>query len=118
MNGDNNASQIAQTIFVQCGILLDGDVVIEGREFCNYLNNETKQHWHIISILARSFPSNKLLMMTTWKEMGEVFFVIGDGTNDTSTTRDLNVSLSMVIQGTKGEFIHQCTIVIMDGYLY
>ena len=55
------------------------------------MNEERKKHLPSISILARSSPSHKLLMVGTLKEMGEVVVVIGYGTNHASTIQEVGV---------------------------
>ena len=45
------------------------------REFLNYSNEERNQHLESISILVRSSPSNKLLMVRTLNKIGLVVVI-------------------------------------------
>jgi Ca2+-transporting ATPase len=66
-----------------------------------------------LQVLARSTPSDKHLLVTTLKKMGEVVAVTGDGTNDAAALKAANVGLSMGIAGT--EVAKEASdIVIMD----
>ena len=58
------------------------------------MNEERKKHLPSISILARSSPSHKLLMVGILKEMGEVVVVIGYGTSHASTIQEVGVRAS------------------------
>ena len=73
-----------------------------------YLNEERKKHLPSISILARSSPSHKLLMVGTLKEMGEVVVVIGYGTKHAGTIQEVDVRASK----------ESSNIVIMDEFFH
>ena len=70
------------------------------------MNEERKKHLPSISILARSSPSYKLLMVGTLKEIGEVGVVISYGTNHASTIQEVDVRASK----------ESSDIMIMDEY--
>ncbi|RWR87966.1 putative calcium-transporting ATPase 13, plasma membrane-type [Cinnamomum micranthum f. kanehirae] len=103
ITGDNVFT--ATAIAIECGILrADQDLkeaVVEGRQFCNYSKQERMEMVDRISVMARSSPLDKLLMVQCLKEKGHVVAVTGDGTNDAPALKEADVGLSMGIQGTE-----------------
>ncbi|KAI5059228.1 hypothetical protein GOP47_0025547 [Adiantum capillus-veneris] len=111
VTGDNLMT--ARAIAIECGILQEGDVAIEGATFRNYSPEMRAQELPKISVMARSSPSDKLLMVRALREMGEVVAVTGDGTNDAPALREADIGLAMGIQGTEVAK-ESSDIVIMD----
>ncbi|XP_059632455.1 putative calcium-transporting ATPase 13, plasma membrane-type [Cornus florida] len=115
ITGDNIFT--AKAIATECGILgpnqeMEG-AVVEGVEFRNYTPEERKEKVDKICVMARSTPSDKLLMVQCLKQRGHVVAVTGDGTNDAPALKEANIGLSMGIQGT--EVAKQSSdIVILD----
>ncbi|KAG9455391.1 hypothetical protein H6P81_008295 [Aristolochia fimbriata] len=105
ITGDNMFT--AKAIAFECGILsstTDQDhtgLVVEGKEFRNYSIEERIEKVDRISVMARSSPLDKLLMVQCLKQKGEVVAVTGDGTNDAPALKEADVGLSMGIQGTE-----------------
>lgn len=62
--------------------------------------NEFIRLWKKLSVLARSRPEDKYLMVTALREMGDVVAVTGDGTNDAPALKKADVGFAMGIQGT------------------
>lgn len=98
ITGDNILT--AKAIATECGIL-EGGVAIEGATFRNYTSEMRRQEASKIVVMARSSPSDKLLMVRALKELGEVVAVTGDGTNDAPALREADIGLAMGIQGTE-----------------
>nr|XP_043611487.1 calcium-transporting ATPase 12, plasma membrane-type-like [Erigeron canadensis] len=103
ITGDNIFT--AKAIATECGILEAGEhvskgEVIEGRKFRNYTNDKRMNKVDNIRVMARSSPSDKLLMVQCLKKKGHVVAVTGDGSNDAPALKEANVGLSMGIQGT------------------
>ncbi|KAH7430908.1 hypothetical protein KP509_08G020300 [Ceratopteris richardii] len=98
VTGDNIIT--AKAIAVECGILQDG-VAVEGATFRAYTDEERKRELPMISVMARSSPSDKLLMVKSLREMGHVVAVTGDGTNDAPALHEADIGLAMGIQGTE-----------------
>ncbi|KAL0476716.1 plasma membrane-type calcium-transporting ATPase [Acrasis kona] len=113
VTGDNvsTAKQIAR----ECGIYdpEHGGIAIEGPEFRALSMVEMEEMLPKIQVLARSTPTDKHLLVTTLKRMGEIVAVTGDGTNDAAALKAANVGLSMGLSGT--EVAKEASdIVIMD----
>ncbi|RZC48947.1 hypothetical protein C5167_017373 [Papaver somniferum] len=105
ITGDNIFT--ARAIATECGILdpsdpnLNNGAVVEGVEFRNYIVEERMEKVDRISVMARSSPFDKLLMVQCLKQKGHVVAVTGDGTNDAPALKEADVGLSMGIQGTE-----------------
>ncbi|XP_050372071.1 putative calcium-transporting ATPase 13, plasma membrane-type [Argentina anserina] len=116
ITGDNIFT--AKSIATECGILKLGEdtiseAVIEGEQFRNYTPEERMQKVDNIRVMARSSPSDKLLMVKCLKQKGHVVAVTGDGTNDAPALKEADVGLSMGMQGTEVAK-ESSDIVIMD----
>ena len=61
---------------------------------------EKKKHFQSISILPRSSPSDKLLMVGTLKELSEAIIVIGHGTHHSLAIQEFKKWML----GHRGEF--------------
>ncbi|KAL5988707.1 putative calcium-transporting ATPase 13, plasma membrane-type [Asimina triloba] len=103
ITGDN--LHTARAIALECGILrADQDLneaVIEGQEFRSLTTEQRMAIVDKISVMARSSPFDKLLMVKSLKQKGQVVAVTGDGTNDAPALKESDIGLSMGIQGTE-----------------
>ncbi|CAM8886742.1 unnamed protein product [Rhodiola kirilowii] len=104
ITGDNVFT--AKAIATECGILkFDQEVtkgeVVEGVEFRNYTEEERMEKVDKIRVMARSSPSDKLLMVKCLKLKGHVVAVTGDGTNDAPALKAADIGLAMGMQGTE-----------------
>ncbi|KAI3668100.1 hypothetical protein L6452_43175 [Arctium lappa] len=97
----------AKAIATECGILEVGPdvsnngVVIEGKEFRNYTEEERMDVCDKILVMARSTPSDKLLMVQCLKKQGHVVAVTGHRANDAPAMKEADIGLSMGIEGTE-----------------
>ncbi|GLT78619.1 hypothetical protein SLA2020_501480 [Shorea laevis] len=101
ITGDNVCT--ARAIAIECGILQSGDedkegAVVEGEVFRNYTLKERMEKVDNICVLARSSPSDKLLMVQCLKLNGQVVAV--SSINDSLVLKEAHVGLSLGIQGT------------------
>eukprot|EP01018_Ginkgo_biloba_P024671 Gb_21309 [translate_table: standard] len=106
VTGDNIYT--AKAIAVECGILdrnqieiAEEPLVVEGEVFRNYSAEQRRECVEKICVMARSSPSDKLLMVQTLRERGHVVAVTGDGTNDAPALQEADIGVAMGIQGTQ-----------------
>ncbi|GFQ05646.1 calcium-transporting ATPase 9 plasma membrane-type [Phtheirospermum japonicum] len=119
VTGDN--IQTAKAIALECGILSpDSDTsepyVIEGKKFREMSEKEREQVAQKISVMGRSSPTDKLLLVQTLRKQGEVVAVTGDGTNDAPALHEADIGLSMGIQGTEVAKESSDIIILDDNF--
>ncbi|KAK7858806.1 calcium-transporting atpase 12 [Quercus suber] len=120
ITGDN--VHTARAIAFECGILnpeevLDSEAVVEGVQFRDYSLEERKEKIDKIRVMARSSPSDKLMMVQCLKEKGHVVAVIGDGTDDAPTLKEADIGLSMGIQGTEVAKETSDIVILDDNFI-
>ncbi|KAI3900110.1 hypothetical protein MKW98_001010 [Papaver atlanticum] len=104
VTGDN--LQTAKAIALECGILAsDVDAteptLIEGKRFRELSESDREEIAGKISVMGRSSPNDKLLLVQALKKRGHVVAVTGDGTNDAPALKEADIGLAMGIQGTE-----------------
>ncbi|KAI5064641.1 hypothetical protein GOP47_0021311, partial [Adiantum capillus-veneris] len=113
ITGDNLAT--AKAIATECNILQSG-IALEGVTFRTYSDEMRKKELPKIAVMARSSPSDKLLMVRTLRELGEVVAVTGDGTNDAPALHEADIGLSMGIEGTEVAKESSDIIILDDNF--
>ncbi|KAF7843134.1 Calcium-transporting ATPase 9, plasma membrane-type [Senna tora] len=119
VTGDN--IQTARAIAFECGILSSNeDVVepnvIEGKKFRALTEKEREQVAKQITVMGRSSPNDKLLLVQALRKGGEVVAVTGDGTNDAPALHEADIGLSMGIQGTEVAKESSDIIILDDNF--
>ncbi|CAM0147298.1 unnamed protein product [Urochloa decumbens] len=118
VTGDN--LKTARAIALECGILVDSDAsadaIIEGRVFRAYTDTEREDVAEKISVMARSSPNDKLLLVKALKKRGHVVAVTGDGTNDAPALHEADIGLAMGIQGTEVAKESSDIIILDDNF--
>ncbi|CAG8559832.1 9887_t:CDS:2 [Ambispora leptoticha] len=99
VTGDNVLT--AKSIATQCGIYNQGDIVMEGPQFRNLSPQEMEKKIPKLTVLARSSPEDKRILVAKLKDLGCIVAVTGDGTNDGPALRTADVGFSMGISGTE-----------------
>lgn len=97
--GDNVIT--ATSIAKQCGIFIPNSVVIEGPTFRKLTDSQRFELAPMISIMARSSPEDKRILVDTLMKLGNVVAVTGDGANDAPALKRSNVGFAMGIAGTE-----------------
>ncbi|KAL0457125.1 UNVERIFIED_CONTAM: putative calcium-transporting ATPase 13, plasma membrane-type [Sesamum latifolium] len=104
ITGENIST--AKAIAMECGILTpsqhvnDDGSIVTGEEFRRCQENVRTEIVENISVMARSSPLDKLLLVQSLKRKGHVVAVTGDGIYDAPALREADIGLSMGIQGT------------------
>ncbi|XP_062183925.1 calcium-transporting ATPase 5, plasma membrane-type isoform X2 [Phragmites australis] len=118
VTGDN--LQTARAIALECGILTDPNVsepiIIEGKTFRALPDLEREEAAEKISVMGRSSPNDKLLLVKALRKRGHVVAVTGDGTNDAPALHEADIGLSMGIQGTEVAKESSDIIILDDNF--
>ncbi|XP_039004663.1 calcium-transporting ATPase 9, plasma membrane-type-like [Hibiscus syriacus] len=119
VTGDN--IQTARAIALECGILSSAEnaiepTIIEGTVFRNLSDKEREQVATKITVMGRSSPSDKLLLVQALRKGGDVVAVTGDGTNDAPALHEADIGLSMGIQGTEVAKESSDVIILDDNF--
>lgn len=119
VTGDN--IQTAKAIAQECGILSPNadtsePYVIEGKRFRELSEKDREEIAKDISVMGRSSPTDKLLLVQTLRKQGEVVAVTGDGTNDAPALHEADIGLSMGIQGTEVAKESSDIIILDDNF--
>ncbi|KAL9547568.1 hypothetical protein MBANPS3_006110 [Mucor bainieri] len=99
VTGDNMLT--AKSIARQCGIYVYGSLALDGPTFRQLSAAERLRVLPRLSVLARSSPEDKRLLVNALRETGEIVAVTGDGTNDGPALKAADVGFSMGIAGTE-----------------
>ncbi|KAI6689764.1 hypothetical protein NL676_026592 [Syzygium grande] len=119
VTGDN--IQTAKAIALECGILSSNEDatepnIIEGRVFRALSDKEREQIAKRITVMGRSSPNDKLLLVQALRKGGEVVAVTGDGTNDAPALHEADIGLAMGIQGTEVAKESSDIIILDDNF--
>ncbi|KAM7477868.1 hypothetical protein LguiA_026081 [Lonicera macranthoides] len=119
VTGDN--LQTAKAIALECGILgSDADAIepniIEGKTFRALSDARRLEVVEKISVMGRSSPNDKLLLVQALRKNGHVVAVTGDGTNDAPALHEADIGLSMGIQGTEVAKESSDIIILDDNF--
>ncbi|MQL79888.1 hypothetical protein Taro_012330 [Colocasia esculenta] len=119
VTGDN--IQTAKAIALECGILdsqasATEPTVIEGRVFRAYSDRQREEIAEKISVMGRSSPNDKLLLVQALRKKGHVVAVTGDGTNDAPALHEADIGLAMGIQGTEVAKESSDIIILDDNF--
>ncbi|KAG6401655.1 hypothetical protein SASPL_138519 [Salvia splendens] len=119
VTGDN--LQTAKAIALECGILVsNADAtepnIIEGKAFRTLTETQRLEIADKISVMGRSSPNDKLLLVQALRKRGHVVAVTGDGTNDAPALHEADIGLAMGIQGTEVAKESSDIIILDDNF--
>ncbi|XP_059637464.1 calcium-transporting ATPase 10, plasma membrane-type-like [Cornus florida] len=119
VTGDN--LQTARAIALECGILgSDADAtepnLIEGKAFRALSEVQRLDTAEKISVMGRSSPNDKFLLVQALRKRGHVVAVTGDGTNDAPALHEADIGLAMGIQGTEVAKESSGIIILDDNF--
>ncbi|KAL3743971.1 hypothetical protein ACJRO7_013254 [Eucalyptus globulus] len=119
VTGDN--LQTAKAIALECKILdpeedATAPNLIEGKAFRSLTDAQREEVAEKISVMARSSPTDKLLLVQALRKRGHVVAVTADGTNDVSPLHEADIGLAMGIQGTEVAKESSDIIILDDNF--
>ncbi|XP_031251206.1 calcium-transporting ATPase 8, plasma membrane-type-like [Pistacia vera] len=119
VTGDN--IQTAKAIALECGILTsEADAtepnIIDGKKFRALPDAQREEIAEQISVMGRSSPNDKLLLVQALRKRGHVVGVTGDGTNDAPALHEADIGLAMGIQGTEVAKESSDIIILDDNF--
>ena len=98
ITGDH--AETAKAIATEIGILGKGDLVITGAALDEMSDDEFLEKIKKIRVYARVSPENKVRIVTTWKKLGKIVAMTGDGVNDAPSIKSADIGVGMGITGT------------------
>eukprot|EP00250_Pteridium_aquilinum_P007109 c16899_g1_i1 orf=599-3622(-) len=113
VTGDN--LETAKAIARECNILTDG-LAVEGPEFRQWSLEQKMEKVSKVQVMARSSPTDKLMLVECLKDQGEVVAVTGDGTNDAPALHEADIGLAMGISGTEVAKSSADVIIMDDNF--
>jgi len=119
VTGDN--VQTARAIALECGILKSEEearepYLIEGKAFRELTDAQREEVAEKLSVMGRSSPNDKLLLVQALKRRGHVVAVTGDGTNDAPALHEADIGLAMGIAGTEVAKESSDIIILDDNF--
>ncbi|KAL4384553.1 hypothetical protein GQ457_15G029500 [Hibiscus cannabinus] len=119
VTGDN--LKTARAIALECGILSsDADAsepnLIEGKVFRSLTDLQREEVAEKLSVMGRSSPNDKLLLVQALRRRGHVVAVTGDSTNDAPALHEANIGLAMGTHGTEVAKESSDIIILDDNF--
>jgi Ca2+-transporting ATPase len=96
--GDNRNT--ARAIASKFGLIQGDSLVVDGTELARMTDEELENNIGRIAVFARVEPAQKLRLVQTLKQMGEIVAMTGDGVNDAPALKMANIGVAMGITGT------------------
>ena len=93
ITGDHKDTAVA--IGRELGIISDASEAIMGAELDRFSDEELKEQVTKYSVYARVQPEHKVRIVNTWKKLGKVCAMTGDGVNDSPALKKADVGFAM-----------------------
>lgn len=98
ITGDHIDTAVA--IAKQLGIISDASEAVLGSALDAMSDEELEQNIVKYSVYARVQPEHKVRIVNTWKKLGKVCAMTGDGVNDAPSIKSADIGVGMGITGT------------------
>lgn len=98
ITGDHIDTAVA--IAMQLGIITDPSQAILGAKLDELSDEEFEKVVANYSVYARVQPEHKVRIVNTWKKLGKICAMTGDGVNDAPSIKSADIGVGMGITGT------------------
>ena len=98
ITGDHKDTAVA--IARQLGILDDTTMAITGAQLDKISDEEFENTIGSYGVYARVQPEHKVRIVNTWKKVGKITAMTGDGVNDAPSIKNADIGVGMGITGT------------------
>lgn len=98
ITGDHKNTAIA--IARELGFFDEKSEALTGIELDAMSDDDLRRHVERISVYARVSAENKLRIVKSWKDVGAVVAMTGDGVNDAPAVKEADIGVAMGITGT------------------
>lgn len=98
ITGDHIDTAIA--IAMQLGIITNPSQAILGSKLDEMSDEQLEQNIANYSVYARVQPEHKVRIVNTWKKLGKICAMTGDGVNDAPSIKSADIGVGMGITGT------------------
>jgi len=99
ITGDHK--ETARAIAGQAGIYISGDTILTGEEIEKLSESELDKKIHSVSVFARVTPQHKLKIVQSYKRIGNIIGMTGDGVNDAPALVAADLGIAMGKVGTE-----------------
>ncbi|UWP60137.1 calcium-translocating P-type ATPase, PMCA-type [Ruminococcus gauvreauii] len=98
ITGDHRDTAVA--IAKQLGIIKDSREAVTGAELNDITDEDFREKIKDYSVYARVQPEHKVRIVNTWRELGFITAMTGDGVNDAPSIKNADIGVGMGITGT------------------
>ncbi|WP_411335828.1 calcium-translocating P-type ATPase, PMCA-type [Ruminococcus gauvreauii] len=98
ITGDHRDTAVA--IAKQLGIINDSREAVTGAELNDITDEDFRERIKDYSVYARVQPEHKVRIVNTWRELGFITAMTGDGVNDAPSIKNADIGVGMGITGT------------------
>lgn len=98
ITGDHKDTAVA--IAKELGLIKSADEAITGSALDSMSDEELLSKIQNYSVYARVQPEHKVRIVQTWKKLGKVTAMTGDGVNDAPSIKNADIGVGMGITGT------------------
>ncbi len=98
ITGDHKDTAVA--IAKELGIIQDASQALTGTELSKLSDAEFEKVIANVSVYARVQPEHKVRIVNTWRKLGKITAMTGDGVNDAPALKSADIGVGMGITGT------------------
>lgn len=98
ITGDHRDTALA--IAKELGIITEDSQAITGTELSQLSDEEFERNIRHYAVYARVQPEHKVRIVDTWKKLGKITAMTGDGVNDAPALKSADIGVGMGITGT------------------